>query len=159
MVDELKTWAKLGCFSRKKRKDARNVIDARWVIKYKWDEKVQSVGQTGNSSDTAQRTIRSRLTIRGFKDMDKWNIDKYAGTCSRYAQKILVSECARRGWHLCAADVSKAFLQGVTYKELAEITHTEVREVNFTIPAYCTEMLRQVPGFETFDPKEEVLHL
>ena len=34
MLSELQTWGKLKCFSRKPRKDARNIIDVRWVIKY-----------------------------------------------------------------------------------------------------------------------------
>ena len=30
---ELRTWAKLGCVSRKGRSAARNIIDARWALK------------------------------------------------------------------------------------------------------------------------------
>ena len=33
---ELKTWNKLKCFSRKRRDHARNIIDTRWVLKFKW---------------------------------------------------------------------------------------------------------------------------
>ena len=38
MMKELQTWANLHCFSRKKRKEARNVIDTRWVHKFKREE-------------------------------------------------------------------------------------------------------------------------
>ncbi len=59
---------------------------------------------------------------------------------------------------MCTADISKAFLQGMTYKELAEATGEPLREVNFYLLKYCIPILRQVPGFENFDPVAEVLH-
>ena len=37
MLKELQTWAELRCFSRKSRREARNIIDVRWVIKFKWE--------------------------------------------------------------------------------------------------------------------------
>ena len=121
MLKELKTWAKLKCFSRKSRREARNIIDVRWVLKYKWEkENVEWV-----------KNIRARLTVRGFKDAQRADIDRYAGTSSRTSQKLLVSESARRGWPIVTADISKAFLQGVTYKELEELTGEVAREVNF----------------------------
>ncbi|MFM7977795.1 MAG: hypothetical protein ACKPKO_00635, partial [Candidatus Fonsibacter sp.] len=61
-------------------------------------------------------------------------------------------------WDICTTDISKAFLQGVTYKELAEATGEPLREVNFVCPAYCIALLRQIPGYETFNPTLEVLH-
>ena len=57
-----------------------------------------------------------------------------------------------------AADISKAFLQGVTYAELAKITGTEPREVNFYLPLADVPLLKALPGLEDFDPKTEVLH-
>eukprot|EP00974_Lingulodinium_polyedra_P083120 8049494-Lingulodinium_polyedra.AAC.1 len=39
-VKELLTWQHYQCFSREPRKEARNIIDARWVIKCKWVEDV-----------------------------------------------------------------------------------------------------------------------
>jgi hypothetical protein len=59
MLSELKTWHKLGCFSRKKRKDADNIIDCKWVLK--WKKELLPDG-------TTRRIIRARLTVRGFKD-------------------------------------------------------------------------------------------
>ena len=35
MLKELLTWAKLKCFSRRKKREANNIIDCRWVIKWK----------------------------------------------------------------------------------------------------------------------------
>eukprot|EP00974_Lingulodinium_polyedra_P093810 9090107-Lingulodinium_polyedra.AAC.1 len=39
-VKELLTWQRYQCFSRKPRKQARNVIDVRRVMKWKWVEDV-----------------------------------------------------------------------------------------------------------------------
>ena len=44
MLQELKTWKKFNCFSRKARRDAKNIIDCRWVLKWKWDYDAVSVG-------------------------------------------------------------------------------------------------------------------
>ena len=60
-VKELRAWQHYKCFSRKPRRNARNVIDARWVVKWKW---VEEAGKR-------ERVIRARLTVRGFKDLDK----------------------------------------------------------------------------------------
>ena len=159
MAKELQTWAKYQCISRKPRNLARNVIDCKWVLKWKWDEETLSVdasaaGQTAKK----RRVIRARLTIRGFKDVDKGHIATYAGTSQRYSQRIIISEAVNRGWDIATTDISKAFLQGVTYQELAELTGEPVREVNFYLPAYNIPQLRQISGYETFDPNCEVLH-
>ena len=92
------------------------------------------------------------------KDADKYDIERYAGTSSRCAQQVLESEAALRHWPICAADISKAFLQGVTYEELSRLTGEPLREVNFYLPAYNIAHLRTLPGFEDFDPQAEVLH-
>ena len=47
---------------------------------------------------------------------------------------------------------------GVTYKELAELTGERPREINFYLPAADIPLLRTLPGFEGFDPQKEVLH-
>ena len=114
--------------------------------------------EAGGKGHSATRTIRARLTVRGFKDQDRADIDRYAGTSSRCSQKLLVSEAARRGWPICTTDISKAFLQGVTYEELSELTGEPAREVNFYLPASNVPLLRKIPGFESFDPQKEVLH-
>ena len=67
------------------------------------------------TSATPKRTIRARLIVRGFKDRERGYIDRYAGTSTRCSQKLIVSEAVRNGWPVCTADISKAFLQGVTY--------------------------------------------
>ena len=98
MQKELETWAKLNCFSRKLRKDSRNVIGIRRVHKWKFDQATQSATDSEQSKATVRKIIRSRLCLRGFTDMDKDNVAKYAGTSKRHSQRILCSEAIVRGW-------------------------------------------------------------
>ena len=49
MLKELLTWAKLQCFSRKSRQLARNIIDARWVLKNKWEQPTVDVQSSGGT--------------------------------------------------------------------------------------------------------------
>ena len=148
MYDELCLWHRYGCFSRKPRAQARNIIDTRWVLKWKW------VNRDGKQV----RVIRARLTVRGFKDIDAQDMSAFAGTASRWAQRIVVSEAIARGWPLLSVDVAKAFLQGVAYEELAEMTGQPQREVNFVLPPSSVEVLRRIPEFSSFDSAKEVLH-
>ena len=155
---ELETWVKYKCVSRKKRADARNIIDVRWVLKWKWDTEVRDAGTSGEGDSIKRRVIRARLCLRGFKDVQARDLASYAGTSQRYSQRVLVSEAVLRRWDIATTDISKAFLQGVTYEELAEATGEPLREVNFYLPGYCIPYLRKIPGFEDFDPQNEVLH-
>ena len=156
MKKELQTWLEYGCISRKKRCYARNIIDCRWVLKWKEDADVKEAGDT---TETVKRwIIRARLCLRGFKDVDAQNLESYAGTAQRWTQRVLASEAVIRKWDLCNTDISKAFLQGVTYAELAAATGEPLREVNFVLPAYANAFMRQLPGWEDFDPNTEVIH-
>ena len=119
-----------------------------------WDTPTTDVS-TSSENKAAVRTIRSRLAVRGFKDQDKGDVDRYAGTSSRCSQKLLVSEAVCRGWAIATTDINKAFLQGVTYEELAKLTGEPQREVNVYLPASNIPILRRVPGFEDFDPQKE----
>jgi len=112
MKKELETWVKLGCISRKARSNARNIIDCRWVLKWKLDADTQDAASQAKAEK--RWVIRARLCLRGFKDIDAKDIAKYAGTANRTTQRLLVSEAAVRRWPLGTTDISKAFLQGVT---------------------------------------------
>ena len=48
MLKELVTWAKHKCFSRRSRQDARNIIDCRWVLKWKWEEETLSIADSAS---------------------------------------------------------------------------------------------------------------
>ncbi len=148
MTKEFHTWNKFKCISRKWKAGAQNVIDCKWVYKWKWE----------GTGDQKRRIIRARLTVRGFKDRQAQDVSNYSGTSQRYSQRVVVSEAVRRRWPLYSADINKAFLQGVTYEELAEMTGEPIREVNFVLPPLSVPFIRQVPGFESFNPMTEVLH-
>ena len=59
---------------------------------------------------------------------------------------------------MAALDVNKAFLKGVAYKELTEETKEPMREVNFELSRDAVDILRQVPGYQDFNPQAEILH-
>ena len=60
---------------------------------------------------------------------------------------------------MAAIDVRKAFLKGITYADLAKTTSEPARDVNFELSADVVAILRQCPGYETFNPQTEVLHM
>jgi hypothetical protein len=140
---------------------ARNILDVRWVFKEQvgtdYGGRPQQRRGPPNAA-AAVKTIRARPTVRGFKDQERKDIDRYAGSSARSSQKLLVSKAVLRGSDICTTDISKAFLQGVTYEELAKFTGEQQREVNVYFLASNIPLLRRVPGFETFEPTKEVLH-
>ena len=150
ILAELKTWQHYGCFSRKARRNAKNIIDVRWVIKWKYvrDEHGQD-----------KRVIRARLTVRGFKDADAAHLASYSGTTSRWGQRLIAATAAQMGWELVTMDIEKAFLQGISYEDLARETGEPLREVNFQLPSGCVPLLRQLDGYSDYCPVREVLHL
>jgi hypothetical protein len=50
MLKELITWAELKCFSRRLRKDEKNITDCRWVIKWKHEVSATSVANASQQS-------------------------------------------------------------------------------------------------------------
>ena len=61
---ELETWVKYGCISRKLRNLARNIIDVKWVIKWKFEQDARSAQESQQSGPSAtRRVIRARLTV------------------------------------------------------------------------------------------------
>ena len=108
-LDELKTWAKFGCFSARPRYSSKNVIDSRWVLKWKYEIASIDASTSKSNQQEGRWVIRARLTVRGFKDAEKHLVDRYAGTSQRYSQRCLVSEAVRRGWSVATTDISKAF--------------------------------------------------
>ena len=139
---------------------AKNIIDCRWVSKRKHEVAAVSVADASKqsgASTVSKRVIRCRPTVRGFKDRDAQNLGSYVGTSQRYSQRLVCSEAAHRGWPICTTDISKAFLQGVTY-ELSSLTGEPIREVNFYLPGNCVSILKQGPGFEDLSEHTEVLH-
>ena len=61
MLKEFQTWAKLRCSSRKARSSARNIIDVRWVVKFKWEVPTSDVcGSRQAEACAPASTIRAR---------------------------------------------------------------------------------------------------
>eukprot|EP00971_Amphidinium_carterae_P039991 785004-Amphidinium_carterae.4 len=151
MKDELERWCvEFKVCERRSRASATNVIDIRWVVRWKY-----KLGTDG----IRRRGLRARLTVRGFKDMSPSN-DVFSATASRLAQRIVVSESMMHDdWQLAGVDIRKAFLQGVTYAELAKETSSPMKEVNFEVPPGTVGILRTIEGYHDYDPKLEVLGL
>ena len=145
MRDELVRWADLKAFGRAPRKTAYNVVDSRWVLKWKLVDKVW--------------LIRARLTVRGFKDRQAAQLSTFAGTTSRWGQRLVNHVVVQMGWRLFAADVSQAFLRGMTFDEAAKLDGEVKRKVQFTVPPGSVPILQSIEGFETFDPFGEVLDM
>ena len=143
-IDELKTWQGFRCFERRRRSVSPCVIDAKWVYKFKIIK--------------GERRIRARLCLRGFKETGADSETNYSATASRFSQRLLVSECVLRQWCLASADVPKAFLQGVSYAELAQETQRPMRDVSFELSGEGLACLRLLPGYEDFCARTEVLH-
>ena len=75
IYDELKRWTDLKGFVRYPRSQAKNIIDSRWVLKWKLVDN--------------KRVIKARLTARGFKDAQAQEVKTFAGTATRWGQRIV----------------------------------------------------------------------
>lgn len=149
ILEELRIWNNYNCFKMFPRKGARNIIDSRFVAKWK----VKDLKRPYES-----RVIRMRMALRGFKEWCAENLDTYAATGSKVSQRLLLSEAAcNPQWSFLSLDINKAFLQGMTYQELSELTGQEERIVHFTPPPGSAPILRLLPEFQDFDERYHVL--
>ena len=60
---------------------------------------------------------------------------------------------------LFTADVSQAFLRGLTFEQAAQMKDEVQRDVQFTVPPGSIPVLQKLPGFENFNPVTEVLRM
>ena len=65
----------------------------------------------------------------------------------------------QRGWLLFTADVSQAFLRGLTFKEAAQIKDEVHRSILFTMPPGSVPILQRIPGYGDFNAIAEVLEM
>ena len=145
-LKELSSLHELKCFRRKPRRNARNVIDVRWVMKWKIMDSV--------------RRIKGRMTVRGFKDRDESALETFAGTASRSDQRVVDSVSALEpDWVSFSIDVSQAFAKGMSFDELAEEKGEPARQVEFQLAGADLDILRKIPGFSDYDPAHEVLEM
>ena len=86
VLEELKVWDRHGCFQRQWKRYAYNVMDSRFVAK--WKKVLDKNGKW-------IRIIRMRLTLRGFKDKEADRLASHsATTLRRLSQRIINSEAA-----------------------------------------------------------------
>ena len=111
----------------------RNCMSSRWVLTWKWDP-VNKVNM-----------IKARLTVRGFLDRDSPTLETFAGTASRWSQRLVVAISVQNGWKLLTADVGTAFLRGLTFQELSELTGEKLRRAAFTPPSGYSSFIRELP--------------
>ena len=145
IFDELVRWIELNSWARLPKWKANNVLDSRWVLKWKMINDI--------------RAVKARLTARGYKDAQAYDVNTYAGTASRWGQRLVNMICAQKKWTLFSADISQAFLRGLTFEEIKELDGEIKREVQITLPPGSIPVLRQIKGYEDFDPHTEVLGL
>ena len=58
---------------------------------------------------------------------------------------------------LFSMDISAAFLKGMTFKQIAEITGEKLRSVQFNFPPADAWILQTLPGMEGYEHYTEVL--
>ena len=90
--------------------------------------------------------VKARLTIRGFEDREAELLATFAGTTSRWGQRLISSLAAQHQWVLMSADVSAAFLQGLSFAELSELTGEPERVVSFRPPKNYEKFFQELPG-------------
>ena len=69
------------------------------------------------------------------------------------------SVAAQYGWPLFIADVSQAFLWGLTFEQAAQRKDEVQRDVQFTVPPGSVNILKRLPGYADFNPLTKVLRM
>jgi Reverse transcriptase (RNA-dependent DNA polymerase) len=140
---EIKSFQDLDTFEPVDRHTVPNVLSSKWVLRWKLID--------------GQRAVKARLTVRGFQDTAKASLDTYAGTATRWGQRIIVAIAAQQRWKIQTADVTAAFLQGLTFKELAVLNGEEERRVAFVPPAGYEKYFSALPGMGHLDFNRHIL--
>ena len=75
-----------------------------------------------------------------------------ARTTTRWGQRLVNSVAAQYGWPLFTADVSQAFLRGLSFEQAAQMKDEVQRDVQLIVPPGSAQMLQRLPGVEDFKP-------
>ena len=142
---ELGSFVTHKCFVPIKKGKLGNVLTSRWLFKWKVIDGV--------------RTVKARLVVHGFKDHAAPTLVTFANTTTRWGQRIINSVAAQNQWELISADVGTAFLQGLTFQQLAELTGEPLREVGFIPPRGYEHFFQALPGLENFSVALWDLHM
>jgi hypothetical protein len=146
MMMELLRWVEHGAWKRGAKSRATNVLKSKWVLKWK---------DIGAGKDKS-RKIKARLVAQGF--LDRQETATFAGTSTRWSQRLLVAVAVQMSWELWSADISEAFLRGLTFAELHE-GGGQLRDVQISLPVGGEFLLRDIDGYRDFDAATEVLVL
>jgi len=131
IVKELSAFNDLKSFTPHPRSQCTNLMSARWLFKWK------IIDQT--------RQVKARLTLRGFQDKAGASIATYASTATRWAQRVICSFAVLMQWTILTWDVSNAFLRGMSFEELAQLTGETLREVQFEVPEAYRHFFEALP--------------
>eukprot|EP00435_Cladocopium_sp_Y103_P050876 s894_g15.t1 len=104
--------------------------------------------------DLCREAMILELTRWGF--LDKQSTDTYAGTSTRWSQRLLITIAVQRRLSLWSAEISEAFLRGLMFQELHE-EGGELREVQISLPPGGEHLLRTIQGYSDYDPDHQVL--
>ena len=144
MVKELGRWHKHDAWERMSRTEARNLLTSKWVLKWKQIE--------------GKRDVKARLVVQGFKDNQP--VRNFSATTTRWGQRLVLICAVQFGWSLISADVSEAFLRGLTFEELHRTGEDKVlRNVQMLLPPGAEQLLRTLPGFENYCGQTECLKM
>jgi len=147
MLLELMRWIKHKAWKRGRREGAGNILKSKWVLKWK---------ETGLGKDKT-RKIKARLVAQGF--LDQQMTATFAGTSTRWSQRLLLSIAVQMQWSLWSADISEAFLRGLSFEQLHLEEGEELRKVELALPTGSEHLIRTIEGYHDFDPTSEILIL
>lgn len=139
---EVESYKTNGTYKITLRNVIANCCSSKWVVKWK--------------STPEGRVIKCRLTIRGFEDLQN-DLSTFSSTASRWGQRIVCSVAVQRLWALFSADVATAFLQGLTFQELAKLSNTAVRQIAFVPPVGSEQYFQELEP--KYVPWRDVLEL
>ena len=114
-----------------------NTMTSRWLFKLKIVD-----GKT---------IVKGRLVIHGFKDCAAQSLNTYAGTATRWGQRIICMVAASKAWPILTADITTAFLRGFTFDEISRLTGEKVRRAGFHTPKGYESFVKELPGMEAYD--------
>ena len=144
MLKELGRWQKHGAWKRFPLSQSRNLLRSKWVLKWK--------------EIAGKKDVKARLVAQGF--MDQQNLSTFAGTTSRWGQRIVFAVAVQMSWKLVSADVSEAFLRGITFQELHGLDPQQpLRKVEISLPPGTEQLVQTLPGMSDFNAQSECLSL
>eukprot|EP00959_Pyramimonas_sp_CCMP1952_P040228 840920-Pyramimonas_sp.AAC.1 len=91
-------------------------------------------------------------------DLEAFDVGTFSGKARRSSQRLLARTAAcEKHWVIASLDINMAFLEGLTYQELAEATGEKGLVVCFILPPGSATVLRALPGFERCDESKHCL--